>query len=80
MMLLGIIFVEVSRFWLDDEEFALKMRRLAQRFLARSPAIVSVKYYAAVVVRQEDISGGETLGEVVAFREETNAITIQKTR
>jgi hypothetical protein len=67
----GIIFVKVPRFWLDDEEFVLEMRKLAQRFLARSPSIVSVKYYTAVVIRQVDLEG-ETLGEIVSFREETN--------
>jgi hypothetical protein len=67
----GIIFIKVPRFWLDDEEFALQMRKLADRFLARSPSIVSIKYYTAVVVREEDMRG-ETIGEVVAFREQTN--------
>jgi hypothetical protein len=67
----GIVFVKVPRFWIDDEKFAADMRKLADRFLSRSPSIVSVKYYMAVIVQEED-SAGETIGEIVAFDERTN--------
>jgi hypothetical protein len=67
----GIVFVKVPRFWIDDEKFAADMRKLADRFLSRSPSIVSVKYYTAVIVQEEDLAG-ETIGEIVAFDERTN--------
>ena len=67
----GIIFIKVPRRWIDDEVFAAKMRALADRFLARSPNIVALKYYISRIVRDEDALG-ETIGEIVAFDERTN--------
>lgn len=67
----GIIFVKIPRFWIDDINFATEILGLADRFLARSPSIVSVKYYTASIVRDEQ-SDGETLGEIIAFNERSN--------
>lgn len=68
----GIVFVKVPRRWIDDETFADGMRKLALRFLARSPSIVSIKYYMALITRNEETDGGETVGEIVAFYEQAN--------
>jgi hypothetical protein len=67
----GIIFVKVPRHWIEDEKFTIEMRKLAQRFLKRSSSIVSVKFYTSSIVYHED-NQGQTVGEVVAVREETN--------
>jgi hypothetical protein len=68
----GIVFIKVPRWWLDDEKFVQEMRKLAERSMARSPWIVSVKYYTAHVVFEKDADGAEITGEVVAFREHSN--------
>ena len=68
----GIIFIKIPRHWLNDEKFATKMQNLSERFLARSPWVVSIKYYTTSVVWERDASGGENTGEIVAFREHTN--------
>jgi hypothetical protein len=67
----GIIFIKVPRFWIEDEHFTMEMRNLAQRFLCRSPSIVSVKYHIHNVVHQKTVYG-ETVGEVMGVREENN--------
>ena len=68
----SIIFLKVPRPWIEDEKFAEEMRRLANRFLARSPWVVSVKYYAVRVVQERD-KFGETIGEIVSVQERFNA-------
>jgi hypothetical protein len=67
----SIIFVKIPRTWIEDEKFAEDMRRLADRFLARSPSIVSVKYYTVRVVQEKD-QFGETVGEIVSVQERFN--------
>jgi hypothetical protein len=67
----GVVFVKVPRWRIDDEKFVDEMRKLAERSMARSPWIVSVKYYTAHVVYKRDAEG-ETTGEIVAFREHSN--------
>jgi hypothetical protein len=67
----GVVFIKVPRHWIDDEEFAAKMHKLAERFLARSPWIVSVKFYMARIIIEWD-EFDQTVGEVVAFHERTN--------
>jgi hypothetical protein len=68
----GIVFVKVPRNWIDDLKFAKAMLSLADRFLARSPSIVSVKYHTVNIVRQQDAFGGETVGEILAVNERMN--------
>jgi hypothetical protein len=48
----GIVFVKTPRAWIEDETFADRMLKLADRFLVRSPSIVSVKYYTVRVVQE----------------------------
>jgi hypothetical protein len=67
----GIIFIKTPRIWIEDESFAQRMRDLADRFLARSPSIISVKYYVVSVVQERD-SLGESIGEVVSVQERLN--------
>jgi hypothetical protein len=75
----GIIFLKVPRLWIEDENFTMEMRKLAQRFLQRSPSIVSVKFHTHVVTQQQVGSAllprgqhGESVAEVMAVREENN--------
>jgi hypothetical protein len=67
----GIVFVKVPRIWIDDEAFVAKMYGLADRFLARSPSILSVKYYVVKVVQERD-QFGEAVGEIVGVHERLN--------
>ena len=68
----SIIFLKAPRPWIEDEKFAEEMRRLANRFLARSSWVVSVKYYAVRVVQERD-KFGEAIGEIVSVQERFNA-------
>ncbi len=67
----GIVFVKVPRMWIENEGFADDMLHLADRFLARSPSIISVKYYTVRVVQEKD-HRGETVGEVMGVQERLN--------
>jgi hypothetical protein len=67
----SIIFVKVPRFWLDDEDFAFAMARLANDYFDKADKIVSIKYYtASILLRQE--AHGETTSEVIAYQEHSN--------
>jgi hypothetical protein len=67
----GIIFVKVPRFWLDDEDFAFAMARLATEYFHQASKIVSIKYYTARVVFEQQ-PRGETTSEVIAYQEHSN--------
>jgi hypothetical protein len=67
----GIVFIKVPRAWIEDEKFAANMIALAKRSMARSPWIVSVKFYTVRIVYERDLEG-ESTGEIVAFSEHTN--------
>jgi hypothetical protein len=67
----GIIFVKVPRFWLEDENFAFDMARLANEYFEKADKVVSIKYYtASILLRQEP--QGETTREVIAYQEHSN--------
>jgi hypothetical protein len=68
----GIVFIKVPRPWIEDETFAARMLSLGQRSIARSPWIVSIKFYTARIVSEEDGRGNGVTGEIVAFNEYTN--------
>jgi hypothetical protein len=67
----GIVFVKVPRIWIEDEEFVANMYGLSDRFLSRSPSIVSIKYYVVKVVHERD-RFGEAVGEIVGVHERLN--------
>jgi hypothetical protein len=68
----GMVFVKVPRPWIENETFAADMHNLARRSIIRSPWIVSIKFYTARIVVEEDGFGNGMTGEIVAFAEHTN--------
>ena len=67
----GIIFVKVPRFWLNDENFAFAMARLANEYFQKANKIVSIKYYTASILLSQE-PHGETTSEVIAYQEHSN--------
>lgn len=67
----SIVFVKIPRNWIDNEEFSDAMLKLADRFLARSPSIVSVKFHTVRVIHEQD-AFGETISELIAVHERMN--------
>jgi hypothetical protein len=67
----GVVFIKAPRTWIEDEKFVKDMHGLADRFLARSRFIVSVKYYIVSIVQERD-AFGESIGEVIGVHERFN--------
>jgi Tfp pilus assembly protein PilV len=63
-----MVFVKVPHHWLNDATFKDAMLSLADRFLARSPFIVSVKYHTMRIDYFEE-QQGQTISEVILVNE-----------